>query len=71
MTLKPGDMGIYDVPHERVETIDGMGTLVHYEVGYRYTGKEIVWRLGVMLDKNPYLYNPVYYPERYILRRNL
>lgn len=69
--MKPGDMGVYDVPHERVETVDGLGTLVHYEIAYRYSGSEIVWRLGVVLDKNPYNYSPAYYPERHILRRNI
>lgn len=69
--MKPGDMGVYDVPHERVETVDGLGTLVHYEIAYRYSGSEIIWRLGVVLDKNPYNYSPAYYPERHILRRNI
>ena len=66
--MKPGDMGIYDVPHERVETVDGPGTLVHYEVAYRYLRSEIVWRLGVVLDKNFYNYSPAYYPERHVTR---
>jgi hypothetical protein len=71
--MKPGDMGIYDVPHERVETVDGLGTLVHYEVAYRYPMRldDPLYRLGVVLDKNPYGYSPAYYPERHILRRNI
>jgi hypothetical protein len=71
--MKDGDMGIYNVPHERVETVDGLGTLVHYEVAYRYLMRldDPLYRLGVVLDKNPYNYSPAYYHERYILRRNI
>lgn len=58
--MKRGDMGIYSVPEARCETPDGAGTVVNYEVAYDWPRR--FFRIGVILDKNPFFYPIAYYP---------
>ena len=59
--MNPGDVGTYDVPHQRVGTEYGAGTAVVWEVPYRYGNHDFV-RVGVVLDENPFSYPICFIP---------
>lgn len=60
ISLKRGDIRIYDIPHERVQTSLGPGTVTCVEVGYGYYYD----RFGVVLDNNPLNYSPAFFFPR-------
>ena len=66
MMLRRGDVGTYSVPAARVETPNGMGTLIHYEATYDYRQERTMVRFGVVLDENPFTYLIAYYPPYHV-----